>query len=199
MTDDEKIGLVILASGMSRRFGQADKLLASFHGQPLAMQSANLGGELQCSERICVLKPNNSELETIFSSRNIDTIINDRPEDGQGHSLSLGIKEIAGRGCLSVFVILADMPLVTISHLKMLQTQIDGNEVAIAYDGNRRSPPALFHYSMFQRLIEQKGDTGAKDLLRTSELVKNVTMPTGVLFDVDTPEDLKRLETSAQD
>lgn len=195
MTDEEKIGLVILASGMSRRFGQKDKLLAPFRGEALAVQSANLGVELQCSARICILKSNSPELQKVFSSRNIDIIINERPDDGQGHSLSLGMKEIADRGCHSAYLVLADMPLVKPSHLRMLHTQIGDHEVAIAYDGKRRSPPALFRQSMFRKLIDQAGDTGAKEVLRASRVVKYVTMPPLVLTDVDTPEDLKRIDT----
>ena len=194
MTDNgTDFGIVILASGMSRRFGNTDKLLAEFRGQALAIASADLAKKMKCAARICVLKPNSPELATLYSSRDIETVINERPEDGQGNSLSLGIKSVADRGCRSAFVILADMPLVNQLHLEMLSDQIGDNEAAIAFDGTRRSPPALFRHSVFQSLIDQKGDRGARDLLRDSGRVKNVLMPLNVLFDIDTPEDIERL------
>lgn len=198
MTIEENYGLVVLASGLSQRFGQSDKLLVPFRGQALAAASADLAIETRCSARICVLKPNCPELEKIYSSRDIEPVINDRPEDGQGHSLSLGIKAIADRGCHSAYVVLADMPFVTTAHLKLLHTEIGECDAAISFDGERRSPPALFRQTMFQRLIDQDGDSGARDVLRISDSVKQVTMPPGILFDIDTPEDLKRLSDECQ-
>ena len=199
MIVEENCGLIILASGLSQRFGPTDKLLALFRGQALATSSADLAIDMQYSARICVLKPNCPALEKIYVSRNIEPVINNRPEDGQGHSLSLGIKAIADRGCDSAYVVLADMPFVTTVHLKMLRLKIDDCEAAIAFDGTRRSPPALFRHSMFKKLIDQTGDNGARGLLRVSETVKQVTMPPNVLIDIDTPEDLKRSNVNRHD
>ena len=197
MTAHGNFGLVILASGLSKRFGDQDKLLASFCDQPLAKQSAMLAAGLRLSPSICVLRPHCPELEKLFTAHKIDLVINDAPEAGQGHSLALGIKAIAERGCDYAYVVLADMPLVTAPHLELLRTQISDHEAAIAFDGRRRSPPALFRRSLFPKLINQSGDSGAKEILRTSNAVKNVSMPANILIDIDVPDDLKKAEAFA--
>ncbi len=194
MMEDKNYGLIILASGISRRFGQQDKLLAPFRGQALAVHTAELAINTRCSTCVCVVRPDCPELAAIYTSRDIDIIVNEHPEDGQGRSLALGVAAIADCKCDYTHVVLADMPLVTPAHLEMLRGQIGDHEAAIAYDGKRRSPPALFRQSMFQRLIDQQGDAGARNILRASQSVKNVAMPACDLVDLDTPEDLKRLE-----
>ena len=195
MSSGTNYGLVILASGQSHRFGDKDKLLAPFRGKALATHAATLALDPQLTTCICVLRPACPQLERIFLSANTEFVVNGKPQDGQGRSLSLGISAIAQHSCDGAFVILADMPFVKTSHLNLLRHGIGDHEAAIAFNGQRRSPPALFRRSMFQRLISQTGDSGAKDILRDSASVKNIAMPADDLIDIDSPEDLKRYDS----
>jgi molybdenum cofactor cytidylyltransferase len=59
--------------------------------------------------------------------------------------------------------------------------------------GDRAGTPALFHRSLFPRLMELKGDTGARKLI--AELGNQVSlMPfeKGIV-DIDTKEDYRKL------
>ena len=64
--------------------------------------------------------------------------------------------------------------------------------VAARYDGTP-GVPALFDQSLFDELMQLKGDKGARPLFRKYEMqMKTVAFPSGA-FDLDTPGDYDRL------
>lgn len=194
MIDWRNCGLVILASGQSKRFGDGDKLTAPFRGKPLADYVAQLADAAPFAKSIGVIAPERSELKRLFSSYNITTLVNDDPDAGQGRSLALGVSAVAELGCKVAITVLADMPFIKHSHLDRLRVEIEENEAAIAFDGQRRSPPVLFRNSMFEKLTGLAGDAGAREILRQTRRVKNVMMSAEDLVDIDTRDDLIRYD-----
>lgn len=186
----EKTGVVILAAGLSRRFDGGDKLLAPLLGKPLAAYAAETAAATPADVRLAVIPPDRPALAKVFRSLAIDVIVNDRPADGQGKSLAAGVSELAARGCARVFVLLADMPFIKPRHLKALSAAIGDHDAAIATDGRRRTPPALFTRRLFPDLTAFKGDEGAKSLLRQAASVAEARLDPDVLLDIDTAEAL---------
>jgi CTP:molybdopterin cytidylyltransferase MocA len=77
------------------------------------------------------------------------------------------------------------MPAVSAEHLRELMT---ADEVTASSYAGRRGVPAYFPRSMFERLIELRGDAGAREMLKDAPAVQLA----GGEMDVDTAEDLAK-------
>ncbi|MHA7871195.1 MAG: nucleotidyltransferase family protein [Hyphococcus sp.] len=188
-------GVIILAAGFSRRFGPADKLLTPFRGKPLAAHTASVVAELPAANKVAVAPSANDDLAALFAGAGISTLENATPQAGLGRSLALGVTEVArDNHCAAALVLLADMPFVEMAHLERLLAEIGDSEAAIAFDGIRQTPPALFRRSLFPALCKLTGDRGAKEILQGAQRVRRVRTPAEALKDIDTPADQLRYE-----
>ena len=191
----EQCGLIILASGQSVRFGDKDKLIAPFCGKPLASYAAQLANAAPFAISISVIPPDRSDLQEIFEMHGAKALINDDPDIGQGRSLAIGAKAALEHGCEAGFVILADMPLIRLMHLDQLRRELGEHDAAFASDDRRRSPPAFFRKSAFPLLASLTGDQGAKSVMNKINAT-SVRLPAEDLADIDTADDLNKLEAS---
>ena len=194
MVDIANCAIIVLASGQSRRFKSGDKLLAPFRGRPIAAHIADLAQGSGAQSQIAVTPLNNEALGEIFARSGFDVLVNPRPEAGQGTSLSLGARSVQESNVEAAFVLLADMPLVTKADLNALCAALPLGGAAIAFDGKRRTPPALFHRDLLPQLAKLSGDSGARDLLDKLENVVSVAIDPARLADIDTMADLVNLD-----
>ena len=172
--------VLMLAAGRSRRFGAADKLMTGLAGRPLIAHAIAAQAGL-AAERVAVVGPE-GEAAGLLEAAGFALVVNPAPEEGQGGSLALGVKA-AAEGC--VLVMLGDMPFVTPTLLGRL---LACGGRAVAWDGKRRSPPALFAATDRTILFRASGDAGARELLAGAEPVRAAA---GELEDVDTLEALE--------
>lgn len=84
---------------------------------------------------------------------------------------------------------LADMPLVTASYLRILAAQ--SAPAATRYPEGHAGVPALLDRALIELAAGLGGDQGLGPLLRGATLLDP---PTGMLRDVDTPKDLAVVE-----
>ena len=167
--------VLMLAAGRSRRFGAADKLMAELGGRPLIAHAIAAQAGL-AADRVAVVGPD-SGAAGLLAAAGFRLVVNPAPEKGQGGSLAQGAAAVAtGR----VLVMLGDMPFVTPD----LLARLAGHEGrAVAWNGQRRSPPALFAAADQAALLGAIGDEGARGLLAEAERVRAAA---GELEDVDT-------------
>ena len=86
------------------------------------------------------------------------------------------------------------MPLVQVSTLRAVAARLMQDPVVFAQYRGRRGHPVGFGAELYSELIALKGDEGARRLLaRYAAQPVEVNDP-GVLLDIDTVEDLARLE-----
>ena len=175
------VAAVVLAAGASTRLGQPK-------------QNVRLGGEslLERTVRIAHL----AALEPIFvvvgagqtHSLNPHAIIlvNESAAEGMASSVRTGIAAAIAAQVDGAVILACDQPAVTEAHLRELADSRD-EVVASAYAG-RKGVPAYFPRSAFTELMELRGDSGARDLLREA---RAILLSNGEL-DIDTAEDLKR-------
>jgi molybdenum cofactor cytidylyltransferase len=114
--------------------------------------------------------------------------------EGMGASLRAGIAALA-QDCGGVFVFLGDMPVIPASVAPRLVAALTSGALAAAPAFNgRRGHPVLFGPALFPALARATGDEGARAVL--ADLGPRLTLldvaDPGVVFDVDTPEDLSR-------
>jgi molybdenum cofactor cytidylyltransferase len=185
------IAALVLAAGLSRRFGPEDKLAAPLDGKPLAAHIAGTLGALPFVERIAVCSAQDGVVAEAFRSAGFTVLVNPAPEQGQGRSLAIGASYAASFDIDGLLVALADMPFVSPAHVEALKARFaaDPRMAVASTAGDYRGPPALFPRASFAALMAMSGDAGAKRLLNDAAMLE---VDTGELRDFDTPDDFGR-------
>ncbi|SFZ81259.1 molybdenum cofactor cytidylyltransferase [Devosia enhydra] len=192
MTGLGDTALVVLAAGLSRRYGAGNKLLHPFRGKPLVAHIAELGAQLPVKFRIAVCPPDAPELDVIFTGAGFEIARNRDPASGQASSLACGISTAAATDAEAAIVCLGDMPGVTADHLGALLGALEtagatGLSCSIA-DGVRM-PPVAISARRFGAFAALSGDKGGRDLLAEAA---PVAVDADLLADYDTREQLER-------
>src|SRR5690606_10202041 len=113
-------------------------------------------------------------------------------------SLRAGLAQLPG-STEGVLVTLADQAGVTAFDLQRLVSawRQQPEHIVAASHGSQVGVPAIFPAHCFTAIQALRGDVGARQLLnRMSDRVVRIPMP-GAAIDVDTPEDLERLQQAA--
>jgi molybdenum cofactor cytidylyltransferase len=187
MIEPERVALILLAAGRSRRFGEGDKLAEPFLDKPLAFHVVTALEKIPFLERVAIV----SDTILDFAARGYQVVRNPDPSLGQARSLCVGVEAARKTGAGAVLVALADMPRVTAAHIYRMFEAADGPGAVVASsNGTHPTPPALFGRDRFDALLALEGDEGARKLIRAGRHV--VTSP-AELVDIDTQADLAEL------
>ena len=168
MTTPQDVVVVVLAAGLSRRYGEGDKLLHVLRGQPLCLHIAGTLSALPFRRQLAVCS--NSQVAHLFAEKGFEVVHNIDPQAGLGSSLHAAMRVMDD--ATSVLVCLADMPFVSAAHLEALVKAFNPEETtavassAAAYLG----PPAIFSAALLHSL-PSTGESGARALLRGATLV----------------------------
>lgn len=189
------VGIYVLAAGQSRRFG-APKLDASCAGRPLgawvlaAIEAAGL-----CPGTIIV--PPLAPDFAIEAQRDGWTLaINEDVSRGLSSSLACAIRHAEDAAHDSACIFLADMPLITASHVRTIAASAPPDRpVATLYPGGRLGVPARLPRALFAALTGGTADVGAAALLAAQPTLRAMTEGAD-LHDVDSPADLARAEAA---
>lgn len=177
---------VLLAAGLSRRYGAAGKLVARYRGKPLALHAADTLGAVALSQRIAVCRSGDDDLAALLRGRGFDVVLNPDAARGMASSLALGIEAVTSDAAV---VCLADMPNVSAGHIRaVIEAGRRSGIAASAVEGGPPTPPAYFARGHFAMLTALEGDKGARGLLGGAPLV---VASAGELADVDTPADFR--------
>lgn len=180
-----KIGVVLLAAGQGRRFG-GGKLTADFRGRPLWEWAAKTAESINFSDRLLVI----STKSPIRARPTWRLVENQFAENGMGTSIAEGVRALTN--CNRVIVMLADMPLVSGTHLdRLIATQ---GVAFTRYPDGSAGCPAIFPRSAFKKLEGLTGEQGARSL-DLGEAILVSPPDWRELADVDTVRDLETLTT----
>ena len=180
MSVSSSTAAIVLAAGASTRLGEPKQLVRLCGEERLLERAVRIAAEAGCVPVIVVLGANADQIAEECRLAPARTIMNEDWRDGMGSSLRVGVAAI--EHAERTIVMTCDQPAVTPGHLLKLMRQCSDGAVASGYDG-RRGVPACFPASMFPALMQLTGDTGARVLLASAELVN---LPGGGM-DVDTP------------
>lgn len=178
------IACVVLASGLSERFGAADKLSADLCGRSVLSHVLETAKEVGFREVFVVSQRRGGNGYT--------WVRNDNPSLGQGHALRLGLEAARGSGLKGFAIMLGDMPLVISSYMEKLIRKYDYNQSIVSVSESIRMPPAIFNAESVDMILSRKTVLGARGVF---DLIQPVTMEmnSDAALDVDTPADLARV------
>ena len=188
----ERIAAVLLAAGMSSRFGEDDKLMADLRGKPVAAHTLETIASMAFAELVAVVRPITVApvLHRKLDRRGYSIIVNDQPEEGISGSIVRAVHYLMPNNRIrGILICLADMPNVPQTHYnRICLAAEDIRSVAASTDSFSASPPAFIGRKHFPELLALKGDQGARALLSHGLQIETNN---DVLHDIDTPEDLR--------
>jgi len=188
---------ILLAAGAGSRFGGGKLLHRLPDGEPIGLRAwRNLRAAL--NRVTVVVRAGDRDVENLFREAGAIVAICPDAHLGMGHSLACAVG--ATREARGWVIALADMPCVDPATIRRLASQLAaGAEIVVPFHQGQRGHPVGFAARFGEDLMRLSGDAGARALLRdnASSIVRIEVGDAGVLQDVDTPEDARRLEDSA--
>lgn len=193
-----RVTALVLAAGRSSRMGASNKLLAEVGGEPMV---ARVVGRLLQAPIESVLVVTGHDADAVEERIPPSALVVRNPDhsEGIGSSVRVGIGAL-GASVDAVVICLGDMPTVSTDTIRRLVEAFRMDTEGGAYvpiHGGRRGNPVLWVAEFFPRLLRLGGDTGARVLLSAhAEAVREVVVDDpGVLADVDTPLDLREIDS----
>lgn len=182
------VSAILLAAGLSRRFGATNKLLVDWKGLPLVRHVAENVLAADPGEVIAVVGHEAERIEEALHGLGVRVARNERYAEGMGARLACGVR--AAREKASGFLIaLGDMPGVDAEHFgRLLAAFAESGRACATAHGDRFGPPALFPASSRGALQALSSDEGARTLLTTIDAV--VVRADQAWLDVDEPSHL---------
>lgn len=188
-----RVAALVLAAGASERLGQP-KQLVHYQRERLMDRAIRIAHEAGASPVFVVLGSGYEELLEVLLNNPYEPriLINKAWKRGMSTSIALGAAAAERVDAEDLLVLTCDQVTVTAEHLRLLMGASHREHVVASHYYERRGIPALFPEFSFHALQELSGDTGARELLQDDAVL---TVPLhGGEFDVDTPEDLERLQ-----
>jgi len=202
---------VLLAAGLSRRFGDRDKLLARLDGKTVLEHS--LTALIHLWAGFGTLPPlvvcSTDAQAEIALTMGVEAAVNPAPSCGLSSSLHIGINAVVRTPADWALITLADMPFVSPQALATLIAASDTGDRsgggfedssgrkagmgddAVCFDTPALGPPVLWNRRQFKDLLATSGDQGGGQLLRRKDLRIKTCDAAGIdLRDIDTPGDL---------
>jgi molybdenum cofactor cytidylyltransferase len=189
-------GLVILAGGKSSRLGSPKQLLP-FKETTLLRHTVQIALEADCGPVMVVTGANSREVKEAINGLSVEIVENTGWEEGMASSLRTGLMGMVEKHPETdgILFMVCDQPFVTKSVLLCLieKQQATGKAATASSYGGQTGTPALFHRFFFEKLLELKGDKGARMLIASHPGdVAIVPFEAGAI-DIDTKEDYEQL------
>jgi molybdenum cofactor cytidylyltransferase len=195
--ESRRLEAIVLAAGAGRRFGGGkltapwgegvllDGALAAAFAAPVRTVTVVTGADPKVADAARAFAERAGEAARLRLVHAADH------EEGMGASLRAGVAALPS-DAEGVFVFLGDMPRVRAEMAAALVAALGDRQAAVSVHAGRRGHPALFTAALFPKLRSLAGDAGARTILEElgESLATVVTPDAGVLFDVDTRDQL---------
>ena len=191
---------IILAAGRSTRMGTSKALLIAPDGRTFVARLAETLCEGGVDAPVVVGREDDdllrAEVETIGCG--VGFVVNaDADEGGQLSSLLAGLREVDRPGVRALMVVPVDAPMVTSDTVAALIATFSATGAPIVRARHRgwNGHPVIFSRAMFDELRRADPEAGARAVVRAHQgaLINVDVDDPGVVGDVDTPEDYRRL------
>ena len=182
-----KLALVVLAAGASRRFGSL-KQLADIDGTPLLQRVIDNCRPLADCDLYLALGAEYKQILKHIAAEQSQLIINENWQEGIAATIRTAVAELEEDYSAILFVA-GDQPMIKTQQLADMIAQWQNNRALICAAHYRETLgiPAIFPKEYFLELKQLQGDKGAKALLLKQHSLQVVSIPEAAL-DIDYPE-----------
>jgi len=189
----DKVVGILLAAGRGRRFdptGKQSKLLQSLPDGATVLGSA--ARNLSATLPVYVICRSGAPALAAQLAKQVNgcTLLQcDDADEGMAATLVYGLQQTAVAA--GWVVALGDMPYVQVSTIKALTAALaQGADIAVPICRGRRGNPVAFSRHHLSRLLQLRGDQGARSLLQSFPVVEVEVDDVGVFQDIDTVADI---------
>ncbi len=182
--------VVVLAAGAGSRYhGTRHKLSEKLGGDSVLVRTLRNAIASEMSVVLVISEALIAEARGLVAPADM-VVVDARSQTGwgMGDSIAAGVSIHASAG--GWLVLPGDMPLVRASSLRAVAAALDQQPIAFAQHHGRRGHPVGFGAELFSELVMLKGDEGARRLLARYPTAAVELDDPGVLFDIDTVDDL---------
>jgi molybdenum cofactor cytidylyltransferase len=186
---------VLLAAGMSTRFGQP-KQLARYRGRTLLRHAAEVGLAAGLDPLVVVIGAWAEAMRRELDGLAVQVVENPQYAEGQSTSVRAGMRMLPG-SARAVVMLLVDMPDVEADVIRRLIATWRATGAPLVRPSYAQQPgnPVLFDAGVFAELAASSGDQGGREVLRrhAREVCLVPVDSPGVVQDVDTWEAYRAL------
>ena len=187
----QKVDAVVMASGFSKRMG-FNKLKLEYNSISLLENCLKKLSAIPFNE---ILVCGREEwIKSLSKKYNFKYLDNLTAHLGQSESIKLGIKNSNGKG-ITFFT--ADQPLLSEKTILILYYNfLKTNLITIPIVNNNRFSPVFFPENKKSELLELKGDTGGKIVIKNTPFINLISFSSEKeFFDIDTEEDYYNIKS----
>ena len=194
--DKPLIKKLVLAAGLSNRYGKKNKLTQYINNKSIINHLIDkLLRIYDPSELIIVIGYEHKIIISSVNNPKIKYVFNNNYKKGIGTSISAGVKTL-DLNTEGVMIIPADMPVISTFDLMKLQNkflELNCSKVIFPMHKSELGNPVLLPRRYFKILENLKEDFGAKSQINKNDIV-TVNTDIGTIFDIDTISNLKTAE-----
>ena len=188
---NNKIIKVVLAAGLSKRFGLKNKILEKINGKTLIETILDRLIQIDSNKNnIVVIGGNNyNSLKKTLKKYDVKVFYNKNYKNGLGSSVSFIFKKKINKN--GIMFIPGDMPLISIKdYQKLINTFVQKKNKIISPCYNKKiGNPLIIPKIYFNLLKNIKRDEGARKFLPSKDFI-HVPCSYGTIFDIDTKYEL---------
>ena len=191
---DKKVGVIVMASGISKRFGE-NKLFAQLGGQTLLEIVCRKAESAMFADKLVLTRtPGAAEY---CHGKDIPVVLHDLPD--RNEAIRLGVEKLSG--CDAILFLQCDQPLVSGDSIgRLVMSWIDNGFKGIhrlAFNGEPGSP-VLFSEEYYRELKQLPAKKGGAYIARNHpDEVYLINAESALeMKDIDTKEDLEFIQKS---
>ncbi len=198
----KQVSAILLAAGESRRMGGINKLGIPIGGVPLLRRTAHSLIQSKLGEIVAVVGHEEEVARGFLDGLPLKIVANMRYREGQMSSVHCGLAALSAP-CEGVMIFLSDQPLLETADIDDLVNRFlsePGISVLVPSYRGQRGNPIILSYRHRQDILSGERNLGCKHFIeKNPALVTGLEMENDhVVFDLDTPEDLKQLQLRLQ-
>jgi len=163
------ISAILLAAGQSKRMDGENKLTKEIQGSPLLKHSVKNILASSIDELIVVLGYQKEVIEKIIDkNEKVKFVFNKNFESGMASSIKTGLDNLSEKTD-AFFICLGDMPMVSHDIYNQLIKSKNNKEIIVPTYKGQQGNPVLFDKSMKEKVLDIRGDVGAKKILELNK------------------------------
>ena len=192
----EDLSTIVLAAGLSRRMGPANKLLLPYGKSTVIGHVINELIESNIKNIIVVVGHEEDKVRSALKSFDLEYVYNKDYQSGMTSSIQAGVE--ASTNATGYLICLGDMPLLSSKEYQEILREINqskGKRIIRPFRGALPGHPIYFSGHFRDEILGHQEKEGCRGVIKPNlEYLKKIEMKSaGILRDIDSQEDFNSL------